>query len=118
MTYKNSFSIESIISVNANKEKYSTVLFGGSGTAVVESMLSSVVCQDSYVLIINNGAYGKRMVRIAEIHNLNFIEYNYEKGSKKLKVITGKGSRSKNLQDPYVTIHSPFSLKLMVYNCC
>ena len=57
-----------------DNDKYTTVLFGGSGTAAVESILSSVVSNDK-ILIINNGAYGKRMCEIAEAYNLNYIEY-------------------------------------------
>lgn len=55
-------------------EHYTTVLFGGSGTAAVESILSSVVDDDA-VLIINNGAYGKRMCEIAEAYGLHFLEF-------------------------------------------
>src|SRR3712207_3340648 len=51
----------------ADNTKYTTILFGGSGTAAVESMLSSVV-GDDYLLIINNGAYGKRMCEIASVY--------------------------------------------------
>jgi 2-aminoethylphosphonate aminotransferase len=58
----------------ANEEGFTTVLFGGSGTSAVESILSSVV-QDDYVVIINNGAYGKRMKEIAEIYGIHFLEY-------------------------------------------
>ena len=58
-----------------SNDKYTTVLFGGSGTASVEAILSSVVA-DGTILIINNGAYGKRMCEIAEIYNLNYIEFN------------------------------------------
>lgn len=54
---------------------YACTLLGGAGTAIVESILVSVVSEESCVLILNNGAYGKRMVRIAEIHELNFVEY-------------------------------------------
>jgi 2-aminoethylphosphonate-pyruvate transaminase len=61
----------------ANPKEYTTVLFGGSGTAAVESIFSSVIDQEA-VLIINNGAYGKRMVEIAEVHRLNFLEYHSE----------------------------------------
>jgi len=57
-----------------SNDKYTTVLFGGSGTASVEAILSSVV-EDGTILIINNGAYGKRMCEIAEIYNLNYIEF-------------------------------------------
>ncbi|WP_271811845.1 2-aminoethylphosphonate aminotransferase [Clostridium beijerinckii] len=59
--------------VGSNK-KYTTILFGGSGTAAVEAILSSVV-DNKTILIINNGAYGKRMCEIAEIYNLNYIEF-------------------------------------------
>ena len=57
-----------------SNDKYTTVLFGGSGTASVEAILSSVV-DDGTIIIINNGAYGKRMCEIAEIYNLNYVEY-------------------------------------------
>jgi 2-aminoethylphosphonate-pyruvate transaminase len=55
-------------------EDYTTVLFGGSGTAAVESILSSVINEDA-VLIINNGAYGERMCKIASVYGLTFFEY-------------------------------------------
>ncbi|MEG2353818.1 MAG: 2-aminoethylphosphonate--pyruvate aminotransferase, partial [Clostridium sp.] len=56
-------------------DKYTTVIFGGSGTAAVESMLSSVVGEGS-VLIVNNGAYGKRMCDIASVYGMNYIEFD------------------------------------------
>lgn len=59
----------------ASPKKYTTVLFGGSGTAVVEAVLSSVVPYDKTVLIVNNGAYGKRMCQIADVYGLNYIEF-------------------------------------------
>ncbi len=57
-----------------SNDSYTTILFGGSGTAAVEAILSSVV-DNQTILIINNGAYGKRMCEMAEIYNLNYIEY-------------------------------------------
>lgn len=57
-----------------SNDKYTTVLFGGSGTASVEAILSSVVNHGT-VLIINNGAYGKRICEMAEVYNLNYIEF-------------------------------------------
>ena len=59
----------------ANPTKYTTVLFGGSGTAVVESTISSVVPHDRTILIINNGAYGKRMCQIADAYDMDYIEF-------------------------------------------
>jgi 2-aminoethylphosphonate-pyruvate transaminase len=58
----------------AKPKKYTTVLFGGSGTAVVEAVLSSVVPHDKKVLIVNNGAYGKRMCQIADAYGIEYIE--------------------------------------------
>jgi 2-aminoethylphosphonate-pyruvate transaminase len=59
----------------AKPKKYTTVLFGGSGTAVVEAVLSSVVPHDKKVLIVNNGAYGKRMCQIADAYGMEYIEF-------------------------------------------
>jgi 2-aminoethylphosphonate-pyruvate transaminase len=59
----------------AKPKKYTTVLFGGSGTAVVEAVLSSVVPHDKKVLIVNNGAYGKRMCQIADAYGIEYIEF-------------------------------------------
>ncbi|KGM92765.1 septum site-determining protein [Clostridium novyi A str. 4552] len=58
----------------ADNEKYATVLLGGSGTAAVEAMLSSVI-GDECLIIINNGAYGKRMCEIASAYNMKFLEF-------------------------------------------
>lgn len=55
-------------------KEYTTVLFGGSGTAAVESMISSVV-GDGTLLIVNNGAYGERMCEIAESYGIEFINF-------------------------------------------
>ncbi|MEH7124728.1 2-aminoethylphosphonate--pyruvate transaminase [Bacillus sp. JJ1773] len=63
-----------LTSLVADTEQYSTVLFGGSGTAAVESILSSVM-NDGVIVIINNGAYGKRMCEIAEAYQLDWVEF-------------------------------------------
>jgi 2-aminoethylphosphonate-pyruvate transaminase len=49
-----------------------TVLFGGSGTAADEAMLSSCVPGGGRLLIVDNGAYGARMAKIAEVYKLDF----------------------------------------------
>ena len=64
-----------LTSIVADTNNYTTILFGGSGTAVVEAILTSVIPQDKSVLIVNNGAYGKRMCQIAERFDINHIEY-------------------------------------------
>ncbi|GAC17852.1 2-aminoethylphosphonate--pyruvate transaminase [Paraglaciecola arctica] len=57
--------------------RYSSVLMQGSGTASVEAVLGSAISRDDKVLIINNGAYGKRMAEICEILHLSHHVVNY-----------------------------------------
>lgn len=62
----------------ANEEEYTVVLMQGSGTFAVESVLTSTVSDEDKLLIITNGAYGERMVKMASYMGLNYIEYNVE----------------------------------------
>lgn len=57
-----------------NDENYVCVLFGGSGTAAMDSVLNSVVPENGKILIINNGAYGERLVKIAKTYKLQHRE--------------------------------------------
>ncbi|MFO0914318.1 MAG: 2-aminoethylphosphonate--pyruvate transaminase [Pirellulales bacterium] len=50
----------------ADQGEFTSVLMQGSGTFSVEATLGSVIPPDGKVLIVNNGAYGKRMVQIAD----------------------------------------------------
>lgn len=59
----------------ADNNEYTTILFTGSGTASIESIITSVVPNDKRILIINNGAYGDRMCQIASRYKINFIEF-------------------------------------------
>ena len=59
-----------------NGDKYDTVLISGSGTAAMDSVMSSVVHNNTRVLIITNGAYGARFAEIAEKYSIDFFEYN------------------------------------------
>jgi 2-aminoethylphosphonate-pyruvate transaminase len=56
-------------------EKYATILFAGSGTAAVEAILSSVIGEQDHLLIVQNGAYGKRMCEIAAVHQLPYLSF-------------------------------------------
>lgn len=57
------------------KDKIETVLFGGSGTAADEVMISSCVPDNGKLLIVDNGAYGTRLAKIASVYRLNFDVY-------------------------------------------
>jgi 2-aminoethylphosphonate-pyruvate transaminase len=49
---------------------HAAVLFTGSGTAAVEAALASLVPPERGLLIVNNGVYGDRMLRIARAHRI------------------------------------------------
>lgn len=52
------------------KDTYYPVLITGSGTAANESVLSSIVGK-RHILIISNGEFGERLVKISKLHNRN-----------------------------------------------
>jgi 2-aminoethylphosphonate-pyruvate transaminase len=52
---------------------YAAVLMQGSGTFAVEAMLGTFVPADGRVLIVENGAYGGRMVEIAQVLGIPFV---------------------------------------------
>src|SRR5687767_15375182 len=45
---------------------YEAVLMQGSGTFAIEAVLSSVIPPDGRLLVLANGAYGERMLQIAD----------------------------------------------------
>jgi len=57
---------------------YDTIIMQGSGTFGLESVTSSVIPKNGKLLVIVNGAYGERMVRIAHVHNIDVIDLVYE----------------------------------------
>lgn len=56
---------------------YECVLMQGSGTFSVEAVIGSTIPREGKVLVLSNGAYGKRMVRMAEVLGIahSVIEY-------------------------------------------
>ncbi|MBL4797073.1 MAG: 2-aminoethylphosphonate--pyruvate transaminase [Oleispira sp.] len=56
----------SSITSNDGETAYSTVLMQGSGTFAVESAIGSAIPRDGKLLVLINGAYGKRIAEIAE----------------------------------------------------
>ena len=51
-------------------QTWAAVLLTGSGTAAVEAMIASLVPDDSRLLVLENGVYGERISRIAQIHGI------------------------------------------------
>ncbi len=65
--------------VNGGSE-YTAVLFGGSGTASLEAAICSAVPHGGKLLVVENGAYGTRMVQIAETHGIDVVRYSLPYG--------------------------------------
>jgi 2-aminoethylphosphonate-pyruvate transaminase len=53
-------------------DDWTSVLLGGSGTTALEAMLASLLPRDARLLVVENGVYGERISRIAEIHQIEF----------------------------------------------
>ena len=53
-------------------DAWTSILLTGSGTAAVEAMVASLVPEDGRLLVIENGVYGERMSRMAEVHGIPF----------------------------------------------
>lgn len=66
-----------LVALATVREGYSSVLMQGSGTASVESVLGSAIGDQHKILVINNGAYGKRMAEICQVLSLNHQVLNY-----------------------------------------
>jgi 2-aminoethylphosphonate-pyruvate transaminase len=49
---------------------YECVLMQGSGTFAVESVISSVIPRGGRLLVLVNGAYGRRIVQMARVHGI------------------------------------------------
>ena len=61
----------------ADPNEYTTVLMQGSGTFGLEAVVSSTVPPDGKLLVIINGAYGKRLVKIASILKIDTVTLEY-----------------------------------------
>jgi 2-aminoethylphosphonate-pyruvate transaminase len=62
-----------VMLAGARPEEYAAVLMQGSGSFAVESCIGSAVSKTGRILILHNGAYGRRMVRIASVLGIDFV---------------------------------------------
>lgn len=59
-----------LLKLATDSDAFTTVLKQGSGTFAVESALGTLIPRDAEALILENGAYGKRMVQMAKTLNI------------------------------------------------
>lgn len=57
---------QKLVRLATASDDFTSVLMQGSGTFAVEATLGSVVPHDGKLLAVNNGAYGKRIIQIAQ----------------------------------------------------
>ncbi len=57
--------------------QHTVVAITGSGTAAMESALVSTVPPDKKILILDNGAFGARLVEVATVHEMDIVHVRY-----------------------------------------
>lgn len=67
-----------IVKLATQRDDHTSTLIQGSGTFAVEATLGSAIPADGKVLIVNNGAYGKRMVEIADRLGIARVELAHD----------------------------------------
>lgn len=63
--------------VHADPEKYTSVLFCGSGTINIDVCLNSLLPENKKILVVNNGAYSARAVEICDYYGLPYINLEF-----------------------------------------
>ena len=63
--------------VHGNPDKYTSVLFCGSGTLNIDVCINSLLPEGKRVLVVNNGAYSTRAVEICEYYGLPHIDLRF-----------------------------------------
>jgi 2-aminoethylphosphonate-pyruvate transaminase len=61
---------ERLTRVFGGNSEYATIVFGGSGTASLEAVISSAVKRKK-LLVLSNGYYGEKIASVARIHKIN-----------------------------------------------
>lgn len=60
-----------------SEQEYTTILMQGSGSFAVESVVGSVIPPAGKLLIISNGAYGERLIKIAKTLQIDTVILRY-----------------------------------------
>lgn len=63
--------------VHADPEKYTSVLFCGSGTINIDICINSLLPEGKTVLVVNNGAYSARAVEICQYYGIPHIDLSF-----------------------------------------
>lgn len=96
-----------------NEDEYTNVLLQGSGTYCVEATIGAAVRPEDKLLILANGAYGKRMAEIARYYHIDHVLVSLNE----TELITGETARKALEENPGVThlsmVHSETTTGLL-----
>lgn len=96
-----------------DENKYTDVLLQGSGTYCVEATIGATVKSTDKLLILANGAYGKRMAQIADYYHINYVLVSLHE----TELITGEVARKALEANPDIThlsmVHSETTTGLL-----
>ncbi|HCK02171.1 MAG TPA: 2-aminoethylphosphonate--pyruvate transaminase [Serratia grimesii] len=67
---------QQLVGLATQSTGYTSVLLQGSGSFAVEAVLGTVIGPQDKLLIVNNGAYGARMVEMARLMDINHHAFN------------------------------------------
>jgi 2-aminoethylphosphonate-pyruvate transaminase len=84
--------------VHGDPQKYTAVLFTGSGTVIEDVLVNSLVPENKKICIVNNGAYSSRMVEIAEHYHIPCVNLEFSTtGLPDLKVVQETLEKDKDI---------------------
>lgn len=63
--------------VHGSLDKYTSILFCGSGTINIDICINSLIPEGKKVLVVNNGAYSTRAVEICQYYGLPYIDLQF-----------------------------------------
>ncbi|MCR5701954.1 MAG: 2-aminoethylphosphonate aminotransferase [Lachnospiraceae bacterium] len=63
--------------VHGDLDKYTAVLFCGSGTINIDVCINSLVPEGKKILVVNNGLYSTRAVEICNSYNIQCVDMKY-----------------------------------------
>jgi len=92
--------------VHGDPDKYTAVLFTGSGTIIQDVLVNSLVPEGKKICVVNNGAYSSRMVEIAEYYHIPCVNLEFPTtGLPDLKVIKETLEKDKDIAVVATTHH-------------
>ena len=96
-----------------DEDEYTDVLLQGSGTSCVEATIGAAVKPTDKLLILANGAYGKRMAQIAEYYHIDHVLVSLHE----TELVTGEVARKALEANPDIThlsmVHSETTTGLL-----